>query len=236
MGVNIDELESIKAYSGDENLNALEMLIKTGEFGVAVVDSVSALIPKEEAEADMEDKFMGLLARLMGKACRKFAQLCSETNTLLIFINQVRYKIGAYGDPTTTTGGEALNFYATGRIKVSGGESKSSRIVSVTGDVVGHKTAFEIKKNKLAPPFRSAEIPLIYGVGYDSHWEVLSISQGLGIIDRSGAWFKYEDKNIGNGEINTISFLKDNPEIYNKIRDQIIDQTGLKALYEQNGR
>ena len=174
MGVNLEELLTIKAFSGDENLDSLEMMMKTGEIDIAVIDSVSALIPKAEAEASIGDDFIGLLARLMSKALRKLSPIASETNTLLIFVNQIRSKIGVYGDPTVTSGGIALDFHATGRIVVKGGEYKSSRIFQpITDEVVGHVTSFHVRKNKLAAPFRNASVPLIYGVGYDVCWEVL---------------------------------------------------------------
>lgn len=235
MGVDINKLLLIKAFIGDDNLDALETLLKTNEIDVAVVDSVSALIPKDEAEAEMSDQFMGLLARLMSKAMRKFVPIVSETGALLIFINQIRYKIGSWGDPTTTTGGEALTFYSTGRIEVSGGEFKKSRIPNpITGEILGHNTKFEIKKNKLAPPFRTATIPLIYGVGYDSVWECLTLAEGLGIIDKAGSWYSYKDEKIGQGELSVLNFLKENEDIYNEIREEIIDVTGLRKYYDLN--
>jgi len=232
MGVDIHELDTIKAFMGDDNLAILETMIKTNEYAVAVVDSISALIPKAEAEGTIGDQFMGLLARLMSQACRKLAPQCSESNTLLIFINQVRSDIGKWGDSDITTGGKALDFYATGRIKVSGGEYKSSHI-KVNGEIIGHKTDFYIKKNKLAPPFRKATIPLIYGVGYDNYWETLNLAEGLGIIEKLGAWYKYDGENIAQGEVNAIEYLRDNEELYKVVRENIIEQTGLKEIYEQ---
>lgn len=235
MGVDIDKLLLVKAFVGDDNLDTLETLLKTNEIDVAVVDSVSALIPKDEAESEMSDQFMGLLARLMSKAMRKFVPIVSETGTLMIFINQIRYKIGSWGDPTTTTGGEALTFYSTGRIEVSGGEFKKSRIPNpITGEIIGHNTKFEIKKNKLAPPFRTAKIPLIYGIGYDSVWECLTLAEGLGIIDKAGSWYSYKDEKIGQGELSVLNFLKENEDIYNEIREEIIDVTGLRKYYDLN--
>jgi len=235
MGVNIDDLITIQAFVGDDNLDALETLIKTNEIDVAVVDSVSALIPKHEAVAEIGDEFMGLLARLMSKALRKFVPIVSETNTLLIFVNQIRYKIGSWGDPTTTTGGEALNFYSTGRIAVSGGEYKTSWIKDkITDEVIGHKTSFHVKKNKLAPPFRNAEVPLIYGVGYDNVWEVLTLAENLGVVEKAAAWYKYKGENIANGEENARNYLEDNNDVYNEIRGEVIELMGLKELYERN--
>jgi recombination protein RecA len=235
MGVDIEKLQTVKAFSGDDNLDALEIILKTGAIDVAVVDSVSALIPKAEAEAEIGQDFMGLLARLMSKATRRFAAVINETNTLLIFINQIRMKIGAYGDPRTTTGGEALPFYCTGRIAVAGGESKKSRIVNdITGEVIGHNTKFEIKKNKLAPPFRSAEIPLIYGSGYDLHAECLDLSTQLGLLERRGSWYSYDGENFANGAAAAIEYLHENPDFYDSIRNQVIEMTGLKEAYEQH--
>jgi len=235
MGVNIDDVELIRAFSGDDNLDAVETLVKTGEIDVAVVDSVSALIPRAEANSAIADEHIGLLARLMSKAMRRFSPLASETNTLIIFINQIRTKIGSWGDPTTTTGGSALDFYATGRIQVSGGAFKNQRIVDpITGDVIGHKTTFDIKKNKLAPPYRKAQVPLIYGVGYDIHREVLVLSEGLGLIEKRGAYFYHDDDNFAQGEENAVDFLRENDDFYNGLRDKIIEMTGLKEQYEQN--
>lgn len=237
IGVDISKVETIQAYVGDDNLDALEMLIKTGEIDVAVVDSVSALIPKAESEAEIGNDFMGLLARLMSKTMRRFVPIASETNTLLIFINQLRYKIQSYGDPRTTTGGEALSFYATGRISVSGGASKSSRIIDpITGEVIGHQTTFEVQKNKLAPPYRTATVPLIYGLGYDVYAECLNLAEGLGLVEKRGAYYYMsgEDKSFAQGEMNAVKIFKENEELYNSIKNKIIELTGLKEQYEQN--
>jgi len=237
MGVNLEDLLTIKAFAGDDNLDALETLMKTNEVDVAVIDSVSALIPKSEALASIGDEFMGLLARLMSKALRKLSPVASATNTLLIFVNQVRSKIGGYGNPETTTGGVALDFWATGRIKVIGGEAVSSRIKEpITDEIVGHTTNFHIRKNKLAPPFRNATVPLIYGVGYDIHWEVLTLAEQLGLIEKSGAWYKHNEKNFAQGEWNAKEHLKIDEELYNDLREKIVDTLGLREFYnEQTG-
>lgn len=235
MGVNIDDVIKVQAYAGEDNLDALETLIKTGTIDVAVIDSVSALIPKTESEAAIDDDFIGLLARLMSKTMRRFVPIASETNTLVIFINQLRNKIGQWGDPTTTTGGEALNFYATGRISVSGGEFKKSRIMDkISGEVLGHITTFDIQKNKLAPPYRKAHVRLIYGVGYDIHRETLDLAEGLAIVEKNGAHYYYEGERFAQGEENAVDYLKENDEFYKKLREQIINNTGLKELYERN--
>lgn len=236
MGVNTDDVALIRCFNGEDALDSLELLIRNADIDVAVVDSVSALIPTAEADSDIQNQHMGLHARLMSKALRRLVPIASEKNTLLIFINQLRNKIGSYGDPTTTTGGEALPFYSTGRISVRGGAAKSSRIMDAEGNVIGHTTTFEIKKNKLAPPFRKAECDLIYGVGYDTYGEVMNIAQQFGIIERTGAWYKYKGENIANGKDNTIALLKENNDLYEEIRDNIINITGLKVYYDEQNR
>jgi recombination protein RecA len=206
---------------------------------VAIIDSVSALLPRVEAEADIDEQQMGLQAKLMSKALRKISPIANQTQTLLIFINQLRHKIGGYGNPEVTTGGEALAFYATGRISVRGPESKARRLVDATnGEVYGHTTEFEIIKNKLAAPFKKANVNLIYGQGYDTHWEVLSMASSLGILDKSGAWYKYEGDNIAQGELNAVAFLKEdtNKEFYRKIREEVINRIGLKEVYERHSQ
>lgn len=236
-GVNTKELEIVQGYDGEENLDILERFIKTGVFDIAVVDSVSALIPRSEAEADIDKDQMALQARLMSKALRKITPIANQTGTTLIFINQLRMKIGTYGNPETTTGGEALAFYATGRISVRGPEAKSRRIVDdVTGEVIGHRAEFEIIKNKLAAPFKKAEVRLIYGKGYDAHWEVLDMASSLGVVDKSGAWYKYEGKNFAQGEQNAANALKEteNADMYKAIREEVINQIGLKEIYESH--
>lgn len=236
-GINPDELEIVQGYDGEENLDILERYLKTGAFDVAVVDSVSALIPRAEAEANIEDQQMGAHARLMSKALRKINPIANQTGTLLIFINQFRMKIGAYGNPETTTGGEALPFYATGRLSVRGGEAKSRRIVDdITGEVIGHKTQFEVLKNKLSAPYRKAEIDLIYGKGYDAYRETLSMAISVGVIEQTGAWYKYEGKNIAQGEANAAAYLrdKDNVDMYKEVRDLVIERVGLKEEYERH--
>lgn len=238
-GVNTSELEVVQGYDGEENLDILERYIKTGVFSLAVVDSVSALIPRGEAEADIDKDHMALQARLMSKALRKITPIANQTGTTIIFINQLRMKIGAYGNPETTTGGEALAFYATGRISVRGGEAKTRRIPDPTnGEVIGHKTEFEVIKNKLSAPYKRAEVNLIYGKGYDAHWEILDMASSLGVIDKSGAWYKYEGNNFAQGELNAVEFLKqeENFDMYKKIREAVINQIGLRKIYELHGQ
>jgi recombination protein RecA len=236
-GVDTDALELVQGYNGEENLDILEMLVSSGAFKVAVVDSVSSLIPSNEAEAEIGDDHIALLARLMSKATRRLTPIANRAGCLIIFINQLRMKVGSYGNPETTTGGEALAFYTTGRISVRGPEAKKRRIPDpMSGEILGHTTLFEIVKNKLAPPFKKAEVNLIYGKGYDTHWEVLNLAVDLGIIEKSGAWYKYADQNFAQGEPNAAAYLKneENKDMYNEIRNQVVEMVGLKDLYEQN--
>jgi len=201
---------------------------------VAVVDSVSALIPRSEAEADIDKEFMGLHARLMSKALRRLAPLADEVNCLLIFINQLRMKIGTYGDPSTTTGGEALGFYSSGRIFVRGPEAKARRIVDpVTGDVIGHTTEFEMIKNKLAPPFKKSTVNLIYGKGYDLYTELVDLAVSVGIIDKAGSWYKYKNESIGHGSNGVVIYLKENKEIHDEIRKEVLEILGINKIYEE---
>jgi len=238
-GVNTKELQIVQGYDGEENLDILERLIKTEAFDVAVIDSVSALIPRAEAEADIDKEAMAQLARLMSKALRKITPIANQTGTSLIFINQLRMKIGSYGNPETTTGGEALAFYATGRISVRGPEAKSRRLIDdKTGEVFGHRAEFEVVKNKLAAPFKKAEVKLIYGKGFDSYWETIDLASSIGVLDRAGAWYKYEGENIAQGEMNALSFFKapENIELYTKIRNEVINAIGLKEIYERHSQ
>lgn len=234
MGVDIEKLQTINAFVGDDNLDALEMLIKSkGGVDVAVVDSVSALIPRQEAEGEVGDNYIADLARLMSKATRKFVPLVAETKTLLIFINQIRNKIGVYGDPSTTSGGVALDFYATGRIRVEGGEFSSSRIKDENEEVIGHHTTFKIIKNKLSAPHKKAIVPLIYGVGYDKHQEVLKLALELGCIETRGSWYYRNDEKLGQGADKVLDMLRNREDFYTEIRSEIIEMTGLKETYEQ---
>lgn len=236
-GVNLSELLLVQGFDGEGNLDILERYVKSGGIAVAVVDSVTALIPRVEAEADIDKDSMALQARLMSKALRKITPIANQTGTLIIFVNQLRMKVGSYGNPETTTGGEALAFYATGRVSVRGPESKKRRIVDDhTGEVIGHKAEFEIIKNKLAAPFKKAEIRLIYGKGYDTHWEILDMASSLGIVDKSGAWYKYNNENFAQGEQNAANYLKENKEFYKEIRDQVVEAVGLRDVYARHSQ
>ena len=237
-GVDTKTLKIVQGFDGEANLDILERLVKTGAFKVAVVDSVSALIPRAEAAADVDVEQIGKHAKLMSKALRRITPIANRTNTLIIFINQLRMKISNYGDPSVTTGGESLAFYSSGRISVRGPESKQRRIVDSVGDTIGHQTIFEIVKNKLAAPFKKSSVRLIYGQGYDTDREVLDIATDLGIVDKSGSWFKYNEKSIGQGELKVIEYLKseENESIYKEICDKVIESTGLGEIYERHSQ
>jgi len=182
------------APTGEANLDIAQKLMETKEFAVIMIDSVAALLPDARAEADLTQQFMGLHARLMSSGLQKLSSVVRATNTLLIFINQIRFKIGTYGNPETTTGGNALLFYSSYRIHVSGGKSKKSRLVDEgTGEIYGHRTKFFTEKNKRSAPYRSAEVDLIYGVGYDTVGEIIDIAVDMGVIEKGGAWFNYRD-------------------------------------------
>jgi len=236
-GVDTDRLEIAQAYDGESNLEILEVFARTGAFSVIVVDSVAALIPRDEAEADIDKDGVGLHARLMGKALRKITPIANQTQTLIIFINQERMKIGGYGNPKTTTGGEALAFYATGRIAVKGPEARSRRIANDKGEVIGHNSEFEVVKNKLAAPFKTAYIDLIYGKGYDAVSEVLAMATSLGVVDKKGAWYSYKGENFANGALKAVEYLRDpvNEDMFEEIKDAVMNMVGLEEVYERHG-
>lgn len=235
-GVDAAKLMLIQAYGGEDNLDILERLVKSNMADVCIVDSVSALLPKVEAEADIDKDHMALLARLMSKAMRKLTPIAAETGTLLIFVNQLRMKIGSYGGGVTTSGGEALSFYSTGRISIRGPEAKARRIADpVSGEIVGHIAAHEVVKNKLGEPFKKADLRLMYGKGYDYFWEVLDLANSLDIVQRAGAWYKYDGENIGQGEVNALDNIKKDAELFSKIRKEVISAVGLEEQYELHG-
>lgn len=231
MGVDVGRLHVIELFTGEDNLAAAEMLMKTGGVDLLVIDSVTSLIPKVAAESELEDNTIALLARLMSKTTLRFVPIAAETKTLVIFINQTRNKIGGYGNPETTTGGDALPFYSTGRIRVSGVGAKANRITDSKGKVIGHKTEFETIKNKLACPFVKSETDLIYGVGYDMVGEVIKIATDLGVLSKAGSWYKYSGENIGQGETGVRKFFEDQPDIALLIKEEVTRLLGLDVYY-----
>ena len=209
LGVNIDDLYVSQPDTGEQALEIVEALVRSGALDVIVIDSVAALVPKAEIDGEMGDSFVGLQARLMSQALRKLAGVISKTNALAIFINQLREKVGVmYGNPETTPGGRALKFYASVRIDIRRGEQLKDGTT-----VVGNRTKAKIVKNKVAPPFRTAEFDILYGEGISKEGSLLDSAVALDIIHKSGAWFSYGDQRIGQGRENTRKFLKENAEI-----------------------
>jgi len=232
MGVDIDKLMVIDAFTGEKNLMIAETLMKEGAMDLLVIDSVIALIPEVMAENDLDKDSMALLARLMSRALLRLVPLAAETNTCVIWINQTRQKLGGYGNPETTGGGTALGFYATGRIRVSGVGAKANRLHDDAGSVIGHTTTFETVKNKLNAPFKKSSVNLYYGKGYDMTGEIINISTDLGLIEKAGSWYKYNDKNIGQGENGVRQFFDENPDIYSIIKDEVTIILGLAPFYK----
>ena len=225
LGVNIDELLVSQPDTGEQALEICDMLVRSSAVDVVVVDSVAALTPKAEIEGDMGDSHMGLQARLMSQALRKLTGNIKRSNTLCIFINQIRMKIGVmFGNPETTTGGNALKFYASVRLDIR-------RIGSVKeGDeVVGNETRVKVVKNKVAPPFKQAEFIIMYGEGISKHGELIDLGVKHKLVEKAGAWYSYNGNKVGQGKSNSIKFLKENPEISDEIEGKLRDMLLLKA-------
>jgi recombination protein RecA len=217
LGVDVDNLLVSQPDSGEQALEIAEMLVRSGALDVCVIDSVAALVPKAELEGEMGDSHMGLQARLMSQALRKLTGIVSKSNTCLVFINQIREKIGVmFGNPETTTGGRALKFYASVRADVR-------RVASIKdGDeVTGSRTKVKVVKNKVAPPFREAEFDIMYGVGISKEGDLIDLGTERGIVEKSGAWFSYKGERMGQGRENVKQFLKDNTDIRQKIEDEL---------------
>ncbi|MBQ6173760.1 MAG: recombinase RecA [Clostridia bacterium] len=213
LGVNIDELYVSQPDTGEQALEIVESLVRSGALDVIVIDSVAALVPKAEIDGEMGDAFVGLQARLMSQALRKLTGIINKTGCVAIFINQLREKVGVmYGNPETTPGGRALKFYSSVRLDVRRGEQLKSG-----SEVVGNHTKVKVVKNKVSPPFRVAEFDIIYGEGINREGTLLDLAVERRIIQKSGAWFSYKDQRIGQGRENTRKYLKDHPEITDEI-------------------
>ena len=217
LGVQVEDLLLAQPDYGEQGLEIAEQLVRVGKVDIVVVDSVAALVPKNELEGDMGDSHMGLHARLMSQALRKLSGVASKSNTIFIFINQLRSKIGVvFGNPETTTGGNALKFYSSVRLDVR----RASQIKS--GDEVkGHRMKIKVAKNKLAPPFRIAEVDLIYGVGISRMGVLIDLALNEDIVQKSGTWFSYNNERLGQGRDNSIKFLDENPEIAEAINLEV---------------
>ena len=234
LGVDVDSLLVSQPDTGEQALDIAEILVRSGAIDVLIIDSVAALVPRAEIEGDMGDQHMGLQARLMSQALRKLTAVISKSRSSVIFINQIRMKIGVmFGSPETTTGGNALKFYATQRLDIR-------RIGAIKeGDqVVGNRTRVKVVKNKIAPPFKDAEFDIIYGEGISKEGDILDLGVSLDIVEKSGAWYSFGDERIGQGRQNVRRFLAENTDIRDKIAEQVMEKTGLKETGEgeKNGQ
>lgn len=229
LGVDVDSLLVSQPDTGEQALDITEILVRSGGIDVLIVDSVAALVPRAEIEGDMGDHHMGLQARLMSQALRKLTGAISKSKTCVIFINQIRMKIGVmFGNPETTTGGNALKFYATQRLDIR-------RIGAIKeGDqIVGNRTRVKVVKNKIAPPFKEAEFDLIYGHGISKEGDILDLGVSLEIVEKNGAWFSFGEERIGQGRQNVKRFLAENTDIRDKIRQLVIEKSGLGKIKEE---
>ncbi len=224
IGVNTEELLISQPDTGEQALEITEHLVRSGAVDVIVIDSVAALVPRAEIEGEMGDQHMGLQARLMSQALRKLTATISKSMTTVIFINQIRQKIGVmFGNPETTTGGNALKFYASIRLDIR-------RISAIKDgqDVVGSRTRVKVVKNKLAPPFKEAEFDLIFGEGISREGDIVDIGSDLGVIEKSGTWYSYNEARIGQGKENAKEYLKQHPEVAVEVEQKILTHYGLK--------
>ena len=217
LGVDIDNLIVSQPDTGEQALEIAEALVRSGALDVIVIDSVAALVPKAEIDGDMGDAHVGLQARLMSQALRKLAGAISKSKSVIIFINQLREKVGVmFGNPETTAGGRALKYYASVRMDIRRIES-----IKQDGEVVGNRTRVKVVKNKVAPPFREAEFDIVYGKGISKEGNILDIAVNLDIVEKSGSWFSYNGERIGQGRENVKKYLADNPEISKEIEEKI---------------
>ena len=230
LGVNLEELLISQPDTGEQGLEIADSLIKSGGIDVLVIDSVAALVPRAELEGDMGDSLPGLQARLMSQALRKLTSSIAQSNTLVVFINQLRMKIGVmFGSPETTTGGNALKFYSSVRMDI-----RRIGAIKDKDEIIGNQTRVKIVKNKVAPPFKVVEFDIMYGEGISKLGELVDLGVKAEIIDKSGSWFAYKDQKIGQGRENVKNFLKDNPPIAQEIENRILQNAGVveKAMME----
>ena len=223
LGVNVDDLIVSQPDNGEQALEITDMFVASGAVGLIVVDSVAALVPRAEIEGEMGDSHVGLQARLMSQALRKLTSAAAKTGTTIIFINQLREKIGVFfGSPETTTGGKALKFYASVRIDV-----RRIETLKEAGSPVGNRTRAKVVKNKMAPPFKQAEFDIVYGKGISREGSIIDMGVEAGIVRKSGSWFTYGDDQLGQGKENVRQFLVDNPELANEIEQRILIALGI---------
>ena len=217
IGVDIDELDISQPDSGDQALEIAETMVRSGAMDIIVVDSVAALVPRQEIEGDMGDSHVGLQARLMSQALRKLTPVISKSNCVVIFINQLREKVGVmFGNPETTTGGRALKFYASIRMDV-----RRIETLKQSGEMVGNRTRVKIVKNKIAPPFKEAEFDIMFGKGISKEGDILDLAVSIDLVNKSGAWFAYNGNKIGQGRENAKSYLAEHPEVMEELEKKI---------------
>ncbi len=225
LGVNCDELLVSQPDTGEQALEIADMLVRSGAIDILVIDSVAALVPRAEIEGEMGDAHMGLQARLMSQALRKLTGTIGKTNTAVIFINQIRMKIGVmFGNPETTTGGNALKFYASVRMDI-----RRTGAIKDGQEVIGNRTKVRVVKNKMAPPFKEAEFDIMYGEGISQTGDLLDMGVASEIIEKSGAWYSFEGERIGQGRENVKRFMQDNPDIFHIIQTRVKTAMGLLA-------
>ena len=229
LGVLTDDLLISQPDHGEQALEIAETLVRSGAIDVLVIDSVAALVPRAEIEGEMGDSHMGLQARLMSQALRKLTGTISRSQTVVIFINQIRMKIGVmFGNPETTTGGNALKFYSSLRMDI-----RRTGALKDADSIIGGRTRVKVVKNKLAPPFREAEFDILYGVGISTEGELVDLGSELGILDKSGAWYSFDGERIGQGRENVKEFLRQNPDMANNIERKIRDKAGLSPTQHE---
>ena len=225
IGVDINNLYISQPDNGEQALEITETMVRSGAVDIVIVDSVAALVPKAEIEGDMGDSHVGLQARLMSQALRKLTAVISKSNCIVIFINQLREKVGVmFGNPETTTGGRALKFYASVRLDV-----RRIEALKAGGEVVGNRTRVKVVKNKVAPPFREAEFDIMFGQGISKEGDVLDLAVEENIIQKSGAWFAYNDEKIGQGRENAKQFLKEHPEVMDEVEARVREVYGFNG-------
>src|SRR5437868_3092129 len=225
LGVIVDDLLISQPDAGEQALEIADTLVRSGAIGILIIDSVAALVPRAELEGEMGDQMPGLQARLMSQALRKLTASISRSNTMVIFINQIRMKIGVmYGSPETTTGGNALKFYASVRLDI-----RRIGAIKERDEVIGNQTRVKVVKNKLAPPFKQVEFDIMYGEGISKSGEIIDLGVKAGVVEKSGAWFSYDSQRIGQGRENAKTFLKNNPDIAAKIEAAVRANAGLIA-------
>ena len=217
LGVDTDNLLLSQPDTGEQALEIVEALVRSGAMSIIVIDSVAALVPQAEIDGEMGDSHVGLQARLMSQALRKLGRVINKTNTICIFINQLTEKVGImFGNPETTPGGRAFKFYSSVRLDVRRGEQ-----IKVNGDVLGNKTIIKVVKNKVAPPFKTAKVEIMYSEGVSKTGEIVDMAVNLGIVDKSGAWFSYNGDKIGQGKENVKLLLKNSPDLYKEINNKV---------------